>query len=118
MLLEEAGLGWISALPWILAPAEFPRRPREALPAWRSAQSGARAGAENLLVHGKEYRCVLKYSATFAAEQLHSLSASLSNVLGALKRLAVEMARPGNRPSHTTGVTSQVGMAMLEGESR
>src|ERR1019366_10657348 len=38
-----------------------------------------------------------KYSATFAAEQLHSVSASLSKVLGALKRLAVEMARPGSR---------------------
>jgi hypothetical protein len=50
-----------------------------------------------LLVHGEEYLCVLKYSATFAAEQLHSVSASLSKVLAALKRLAVEMARPGNR---------------------
>jgi hypothetical protein len=39
----------------------------------------------------------LKYSATFAAEQRHSVSASLSKVLGALKRLAVEMARPGSR---------------------
>src|SRR5579872_6449700 len=49
------------------------------------------------VVHGEEYLVVLKYSATFAAEQLHSLSASLSKVLAALKRLAVEMARPGNR---------------------
>jgi transposase len=97
VLLEEAGLGWISALPWNQAPAEFRQRPVEALPPCSSAQPGVRAAAENLLVHGKEYRCVLKYSATFAAEQLHSLSASLSKVLGALKRLAVEMARPGSR---------------------
>jgi transposase len=97
VLLEEAGLGWISALPWNQAPAEFRQRPVEALPACSSAQPGVRAAAENLLVHGKEYLCVLKYSATFAAEQLHSLSTSLSKVLGALKRLAVEVARPGSR---------------------
>lgn len=97
LLLEEAGLGWISALPWNQAPAEFRQRPVKALPALSSAQPGVRAAAEDLLVHGKEYRCVLKYSATFAGEQLHSLSASLSKVLGALKRLAVEMARPGSR---------------------
>jgi len=84
-------------LPWNQAPAEFRQRPVEALPACSSAQPGVRAAAENLLVHGKEYLCVLKYSATFAAEQLHSLSSSLSKVLGALKRLAVEVARPGSR---------------------
>ena len=94
---EEAGLGWISALPWNQAPAEFRQRPVEGLPACRSAQPGVQAAAEKLLVHGEEYRCVLKYSATFAAAQLHSVSASLSKVLAALKRLAVEMARPGNR---------------------
>jgi transposase len=97
VLLEEAGLGWISALPWNQAPAEFRQRPVEALPACSSAPPGVRAAAENLLVHGKEYRGVLKYSTTFAAEQLHSLSTSLSKVLGALKRLAGEGARPGNR---------------------
>jgi transposase len=97
VLLEAAGLGWISALPWNQAPAEFRQRPVEALPACSNAQPGVRAAAENLLVHGKQYRCVLKYSATFAGEQLPSLSASLSKVLGALKRLAVEMARPGRR---------------------
>ena len=97
VLLQEAGLGWISALPWNQAPAEFRQRPVEGLPACSSAQPGVQAAAEKLLVHGEEYLCVLKYSATFAAEQLHSLSASLSKVLGALKRLAVEMARPGNR---------------------
>ena len=97
VLLEEAGLGWISALPWNQAPAEFRQRPVEALPACSSAQPGVRAAAENWLVHGQEYLCVLKYSATFAGEQLHSLSTSLSKVLEALKRLAVEVARPGNR---------------------
>jgi transposase len=97
VLLKEAGLGWVSALPWNQAPMEFRQRPVEGLPACSSALPGVQAAAEKLLVHGEEYLCVLKYSATFAAEQLHSLSASLSKVLGALKRLAVEMARPGNR---------------------
>src|ERR1019366_70083 len=91
VLLKEAGLGWISALPWSQAPAEFRQRPVEGLPACSSAQPGVQAAAEKSLVHGEEYLCVLKYSATFAAEQLHSVSASLSKVLGALKRLAVEM---------------------------
>jgi len=97
VLLKEAGLGWISALPWNQAPVEFRQRPVEALPACSSAQPGVQAAAEKLLVHGEEYRCVLKYSATFAAEQLHSVSAALSKVLAALKRLAVEMARPAPR---------------------
>ncbi len=81
VLLKEAGLGWISALPWNPAPAEFRRRPVEALPACSSAQPGVHAAAEKLLVHGEEYLYVLKYSASFAAEQLHSVSACLSKVL-------------------------------------
>ena len=97
VVLEDAGLGWISALPWNRASAEFRQRPVEDLPALSSAQPGVHAAAEKLLVHGKEYLCVLKYSASFAAEQLHSLSASLAKVLGAMKRLAVEMARPTSR---------------------
>jgi transposase len=97
VLLKEAGFGWISALPWNQTPAEFRQRAVETSPACSSAQPGVQAAAEKLLVHGEEYLCILKYSATFAAEQLHSVSASLSKVLAALKRLAVEMARPGNR---------------------
>ena len=42
----------------------------EQLPPCSSAPSGVRAAAEKLLVHGKEYLCVLKYSASFAGEQL------------------------------------------------
>jgi transposase len=97
VLLKEAGFGWISALPWNQAPAEFRQRSVETLPACSSAQPGVQAAAEKLLVHGEEYLCVLKYSATFAAEQLHSVSAALSKALTALKRLAGEMARPDNR---------------------
>jgi len=97
VLLEEAGLGWISALPWNQAPAEFSQRALDTLPVCSSAQPGVCAAAENWLVHGQEYLCVLKYSATFAGEQLHNLSTSLNKVLKALKRLALEVARPGNR---------------------
>jgi len=105
--MQDARLGWISALPWNQAPAEFRERGVEALPPCSSAQPGARAAAGKLLVHGKEYLCVLKYSATFASEQLHSVSTSLSKILGSLKRLAVEVARPGSRLTEA-GIESKV----------
>jgi transposase len=95
--LEEAGVGWISALPWNQAPVPFRERPVEQLPACSSAQPGVRAAAEKLLVHGKEYLCVLKYSASFAGEQLHSLSTSLSKALQSLRRFAMELNRPQAR---------------------
>jgi hypothetical protein len=65
--LEEAGVGWISALPWNQAPAELRSRVVEELPACSSAQPGVRAAAEKTLVHGREYRCVVKYSASSRA---------------------------------------------------
>jgi transposase len=95
--LEESGIGWISALPWNQAPAAFRERAVEQLPACSSAQPGVRAAAEKLLVHGKEYLCVLKYSASFAGEQLHSLTTSLSKVLQALRRFAMELNKPQAR---------------------
>jgi transposase len=108
LLLEEAGLGWISALPWNQAPAEFRQRPLAALPVCSSAGPGVQAAAEKWLVHGREYLCVLKYSTTFAAEQLHSLSTALNKALTALKRLALEVARPGNRLTEE-GIASKIG---------
>jgi len=95
--LEEAGVGWISALPWNQAPVPFRERAVEQLPACSSAQPGVRAAAEKLLVHGKEYLCVLKYSASFAGEQLHSLSTSLSKALQSLRRFAMELNKPQAR---------------------
>jgi transposase len=44
------------------------------------------------VVHGKEYRCVVKYSAPFAGEQLHSLTTSLSKAMQSMRRLARELA--------------------------
>ena len=88
--LEQAGVGWISALPWTQAPAEF--RSCEQLTPLSSQQPGVSAAAETMLVHGKEYRCVVKYSAPFAGEQLHSLTTSLSKVMQSMRRLARELA--------------------------
>ena len=95
--LEEARLGWISALPWNQAPPELRSRTVEELPVCSSAQPGVRAASEKILVHGREYVCVVKYSAAFAGEQLHSVTTSLSRVLQALRRLARDMKKPKAR---------------------
>ena len=95
--LEEARLGWISALPWNQAPPELRSRTVEELPVCSSAQPGVRAASEKILVHGREYVCVVKYSASFAGEQLHSVTTSLSRVLQALRRLARDLKKPKAR---------------------
>src|ERR1017187_3971814 len=95
--LAEAGVGWISALPWNQAPLPFRERAVEQLPLCTSAQPGVRATAENLLVHGQEYLCVLKYSASFASEQMHSLTTSLSKVLQSLRQFSMELNKPAAR---------------------
>jgi len=95
--LQQAGVGWISALPWNQAPEEFRERPVEELPALSSSQPGVRAAAERMVVHGKEYLCVMKYSAAFASEQLHSLTTALSKALPSMRRLTVELAKPAAR---------------------
>lgn len=95
--LERAGVGWISALPWNQAPAELRERDAGQLPPLSSAQPGVRAAAEPVVVHGKRYLCVVKYSASFAGEQLHSLTTSLSKALQKLRRLSVELSKPKAR---------------------
>jgi len=95
--VEQSRLGWISALPWNQAPAELRERPVEELPPLSSSQPGVRAVAERRIVHGKEYLCVVKYSAPFASEQLHSVTASASKALQSMRRLAVELAKPSAR---------------------
>jgi len=95
--LAQAGVGWISALPWNQAPEELRERPAGELSALSSAQPGVRAAAERLVVHGREYLCVVKYSASFASEQLHSLTTTLSKALQAMRRLSAELAKPGGR---------------------
>lgn len=95
--LEEARLGWISALPWNQAPEELRNRTIERLPPCSSAQPGVRAVAEPILVHGRQSLCVVKYSASFASEQMHSLTTSLSRVMQSLRRLTRELNKPGAR---------------------
>jgi len=101
LLLKKAGLGWISALPWNQAPLELRERNIETLPLCSSDQPGVHAVAERAIVHGDEYLCVLKYSASFASEQLHSITTSLTKVLQALRRLSIDLAKPGRRPKET-----------------
>jgi transposase len=95
--LQAAGVGWISALPWNQAPAGWRGRPVEELPACSSELPGVRAAAQKMLVHGGEYLCVVKYSASFAGEQLHSLTANLSRVLQSLRRLSQQLNKPKAR---------------------
>jgi transposase len=95
--LDQAGIGWISALPWNQAPAELRERDVEQLTVLSSHEPGVRAAAETLLVHGKPYLCVLKYSAAFAGGQLHSVTTTLSKVLQYLRRLSRELAKPRAR---------------------
>jgi transposase len=85
LALEEARVGWISALPWNQAPADLRERAVEQIPACSSAQPGVRAVAEKAVVHGQQYLCVLKYSASFAGEQLHSVTTAVSKALQKLR---------------------------------
>jgi transposase len=97
LALNKSRMGWISALPWNQAPKEFSERSLDQLPQCSSAQPGVRAAAERMLVHGAEYLCVIKYSSTFASEQLHSLTKSLTRVLQTMRSLSRELNKPGTR---------------------
>ena len=94
LALEEARVGWISALPWNQAPAQLRERAVDQLSPCGSAQPGVRAAGETTLVHGKQYLCVVKYSASFAGEQLQSVTTGVSKAMQNLRRLAAELAKP------------------------
>ena len=97
--LEQAGTGWISALPWNQAPKDLRARATEKLPRCSSDLPGVRAAAKKTLVHGKKYLCVLKHSSSFAGEQFHSLATSMAKAMQALRRLSIELAKP--KPRYT-----------------
>ena len=60
--LEEAGVGWSSALHWNQAPSELRSRALEQLPAfYSSAQPECAPGPKNVRAR-REYLCVVKYS--------------------------------------------------------
>jgi transposase len=94
LALDESGMGWVSALPWNQAPLEFRETPLEQLQALGSDAPGVQAAQTKLVVHGKERLSVLKYSAPFLSEQLHSLSTSLAKTTQALRRLSIELLDP------------------------
>lgn len=94
--LQQAGVGWISALPWNQAPPELRARDTEKLSPC-GGLPGIRAAAEPHHVHGQQYLCVVKYSSSFAAEQLQSLTTSLAKAMQNLRRLALELAKPKAR---------------------
>jgi transposase len=73
---------------------ELRERSTEQLPPCSTEQPGVPAVAEKMLAHGAE---VVKYSAPFAAEQLHSLTTSISRTLQSLRRLAKELNKPRAR---------------------
>ncbi len=95
--LEKAGVGWISALPWNQAPEQLREREVDKLAPCSSQQPGGRAAAEKMVVHGKEYLCVVKHSTSFAGEQLHSVTTSMSKALQSMRRLSVELLKPKAR---------------------
>jgi transposase len=102
LVLQEAGVGWVSALPWNQAPPELRERPVEALPLCSSDHPGVHAVAERAVVHGAEYLCVLKYSSAFATEQLHSLTTNIAKVMQSMRRLSQDLAKPGCRLKETS----------------
>ena len=94
LALERSGLGWVAALPWRQAPPELRQRPLQHLAPVGSTHPGVQAVAERCMVHGSERLCVLRHSATDAAEQLDSVSDSLAKALPKLHRLARDLAEP------------------------
>ena len=97
LALEQAGVGWISALPWNQAPESLRECPCEKLAPLGGAHPGLQATSSREIVHGREYLCVVAYSAVFASEQLHSITATLTKAMQAIRRLAVEIAKPESR---------------------
>ena len=95
--LAEAGVGWVSALPWKQAPVDLRTRALETVPLCGVDHPGVRAIGQRAVVRGDEYLCVLQYSAALASEQLHSLTTSLTKVLQQLRRLARDLRTPGCR---------------------
>ena len=106
--LEKSRTGWISALPWNQAPEQLRSRAVEKLTLCSSDLPGVRATAQKTLVHGKKYLCVIKYSASFASEQLQSLTTSLSKAFQSLRRLSIELTKPKSRYTEA-GIRAKIG---------
>jgi len=97
LALDQSGVGWVSALPWNQAPPACRGTPSDQLTALSPDQPSVQAAHTTQVVHGRERACVLRYSALFLSEQVHSLSTSLATTTQALRRLSVDLARPDCR---------------------
>ena len=104
--LEQAGVGWISALPWNQAPAELRERATEELPPCSAEQPGCGPWPRSVGAR-PGISPVLKYSAPFAAEQLHSLTTSISRALQSLRRFSKELNKPRARWTEE-GITRKI----------
>jgi transposase len=101
LALDQARVGWVSALPWNQAPPAFREQPLDQVTALSSDHPGIHAAQTTQVVHGQERSCVLKYSASFLSEQIHSVSTSLATAMQALRRLSSDLAKPGCRLTET-----------------
>ena len=110
LTLDRSGLGWVAALPWNQAPAALRQRPLPEIPVLE--QSGVQAVAERFVVHGAERLCVLQYSASYAAEQVRSVSTGLSKAVAKLRALERDLARPQARPQNAQRVERRVQRAL------
>jgi hypothetical protein len=95
--LEEARLGWTSALPWNQTPAELREREVEKLPPCANQQPGCVRREKKRWCMAKKYFYVVKYSASFAGEQLHSLTSSMNKVMQYLRCFSIELNQPESR---------------------
>lgn len=106
-MLEEKGLGWISALPWTQAPKQLREMSADKLKPLGFAHPGVSAESSGELCHGREYLVVLKYSSCFAAEQMQSVINSATKAMESMRRFNRELGRP--RASYTEeGIRNRV----------
>jgi len=116
LALDQARVGWVSALPWNQAPPAFREQPLDQVTALSSDHPGIHAAQTTQVVHGQERSCVLKYSASFLSEQIHSVSTSLATAMQALRRLSSDLAKPGCRLTETqirTKITRRLASAQF-----
>jgi hypothetical protein len=94
LALEEARLGWISALPWNQAPAELRSRAVEELAVCSTAKPGVRAGAESPGARARVSLCgeVLGFLCRRAIAQCNDQSQPCAAEFA--PRLAKELTKP------------------------
>lgn len=99
LALDQAGLGFVSALPWSEVPEPLRQLSLKQLPALRAEHPGVQALGQVHEIQGIKRLCVVSYSSAFMSEQLHSLTASLAKATQALRRLSHDLAKASNRLS-------------------